>query len=445
MQLIELMELCTTLSNRVLDLENVKDAQALKIQKLKKRVKRLEKKRKSRTSQLKRRLFKVRIESSAENSLGDQKDASNQEWNDQDKEISLVQEDAETQGSAPVTTAGGVSVSTTEPSTPPLITTTLIKDEDLTIVQTLIKMRSVKSKEKSKEKRVSSTRLTRGVIMKEASETESRPIVPPQQQLDPKDKEKGITQEPEKPVKVKGKDQIALDEEVTQRLEAQMQAGFEEEERADYELAQRLQADEQGELPIAERSKLFVELMDKRKKHFAKLKAKEIKRKPPTQAQKRNQMCKYLKIWVLEGSRKKAESNGKEAVSKKRTEEEFDQESSKRQKTSESSELSKEPRYKEADELDDLVMLWSLVKEKFNSTEPTDDKERKIWLYDSCRVHNVSIEKGIDIYTLVENEYPLSKGTLTLMLVANLLVDQDNKMSRELLRKIFMQAERPRR
>ncbi|GJW41386.1 hypothetical protein Tco_0067231 [Tanacetum coccineum] len=41
----------------------------------------------------------------------------------------------------------------------------------------------------------------------------------------------------------------------------------------DYELAQRLQAEEQGELTIEERSKLFVELMDKRKKHFAKLRA----------------------------------------------------------------------------------------------------------------------------------------------------------------------------
>ncbi|GKG28297.1 hypothetical protein Tco_0406624, partial [Tanacetum coccineum] len=29
---------------------------------------------------------------------------------------------------------------------------------------------------------------------------------------------------------------------------------------------------------------------------------------------------------------------------------------------------------------DDLVMLWSLIKEKFNSTEPTDDKEREIWV-----------------------------------------------------------------
>ncbi|GJW18583.1 hypothetical protein Tco_0026019 [Tanacetum coccineum] len=117
---------------------------------------------------------------------------------------------------------------------------------------------------------------------------------------------------------------------------------------------------------------------------------------------------------------------------------------------------------------DDLVMLWSLVKEKFNSTEPIDDKEREIWvelkrlfepdtddelwklqnhihdvtwkLYDSCGVHHVSTKKGIYIYMPVEKEYPLSRGTLTLMLVVKLLVDQDNEMSRELLRKIFMQV-----
>nr|GEV01520.1 putative ribonuclease H-like domain-containing protein [Tanacetum cinerariifolium] len=75
---------------RVLNLENVKDAQALEIQKLKKRVKRLEKRRKSRTPQLKRRLFKVRIESSAQKSLGDQEDASDQGRNEQDEESSFV-------------------------------------------------------------------------------------------------------------------------------------------------------------------------------------------------------------------------------------------------------------------------------------------------------------------------------------------------------------------
>ncbi|GJV62159.1 hypothetical protein Tco_1468259 [Tanacetum coccineum] len=60
-------------------------------------------------------------------------------------------------------------------------------------------------------------------------------------------------------------------------------------------------------------------------------------------------------------------------------------------------------------------------------------------LYDSCGVHHVSTEKGIYIYMLIEKEYPLSRGTLTHMLVAKLLVEQDNEISRELLRKIFMQ------
>ncbi|GKA42563.1 retrovirus-related pol polyprotein from transposon TNT 1-94, partial [Tanacetum coccineum] len=59
---------------RVLALEKAKTAQDLKITTLKNRVKKLEKKRKARTPQLKRRLFKVRIESSADKSLGDQED-----------------------------------------------------------------------------------------------------------------------------------------------------------------------------------------------------------------------------------------------------------------------------------------------------------------------------------------------------------------------------------
>ncbi|GKC40974.1 hypothetical protein Tco_1053358 [Tanacetum coccineum] len=315
---------------------------------------------------------------------------------------------------------------------------------------------------------------------------------------------------------------------------------------ADYELATKLQAEEQGEISIEERSKLFVELMNERKKHFARLRAEEQRRKPLTKAQKRNQMSNYLKNMagytlqqlrgysfdeiktLFETTMRKVntfvpiESEVDRAVpelaarsSKRAAEEELDQESSKRQKTGESSELAKEPRDKEADELsqEELQQMmiivpeqgmnvealqtkypiidweiytegtrkyWkiirvgnhteSLVKEKFNSTEPTDDKEREIWvelkrlfkpdiddelwklqkhihdltwkLYDSCGVHHVSTEKGIDIYMLVEKEYPLSRGTLTLMLVAKLLVDQDNEMSRELLRKIFMQIQK---
>ncbi|GJR59953.1 hypothetical protein Tco_1502115 [Tanacetum coccineum] len=111
---------------------------------------------------------------------------------------------------------------------------------------------------------------------------------------------------------------------------------------------------------------------------------------------------------------------------------------------------------------DDLVKLWSLVQERFNSTEPTEDKEIEIWvelkrlfepdaddelwksqkhihditwrLYDTCGVHHVSTKDGMDIYMLVEREYPLSRGVLTQMLVAKLLVassycEQNNEMS----------------
>ncbi|GJY46441.1 hypothetical protein Tco_0435504 [Tanacetum coccineum] len=62
-----------------------------------------------------------------------------------------------------------------------------------------------------------------------------------------------------------------------------------------YELAARLQEEEQGELTIEEKSRLFMELMNKRKKHLTRLRAKEKRRKPPTKAQKRNTMSIYLK------------------------------------------------------------------------------------------------------------------------------------------------------
>ncbi|GJV47893.1 hypothetical protein Tco_1438105 [Tanacetum coccineum] len=59
---------------------------------------------------------------------------------------------------------------------------------------------------------------------------------------------------------------------------------------ADYELAARLQSQEQEELTIEEKSKLFIELMDKIKKNFARPRAEEQRRIPPTKAQKRYNM-----------------------------------------------------------------------------------------------------------------------------------------------------------
>ncbi|GJU20706.1 hypothetical protein Tco_1154048 [Tanacetum coccineum] len=196
-----------------------------------------------------------------------------------------------------------VSVATTIKSIPvsdvEVVTTASASVEipdELTLAQTLIKIKTAKPKP------VTTTATT---------VTSVRP------------RAKGIIfhdQEEQPKVPLKKKDQVALDEEMARNLEAQLEAELIEEERlamqkeeeanialieswdntqammeADFELAQRLQAEEQGEITIKERSRLFVELMNRRKKHFAKLRAKEIRRKPPTKAQKRNQMSTYLK------------------------------------------------------------------------------------------------------------------------------------------------------
>ncbi|GKA60527.1 ribonuclease H-like domain-containing protein [Tanacetum coccineum] len=139
----ELMAICTKLSNMVLALETSKTAQDLVIKMLKKKVKRLEKKLRARTLGMK--LFK--ISTSRRKSL--------------DKETNVEGDTVNVGGtvntattgvsaaSASVTTAG-VSISTAEPRTPPTTTTTAFEDDDLTIAQTLVKMRSQKDKEKGK-------------------------------------------------------------------------------------------------------------------------------------------------------------------------------------------------------------------------------------------------------------------------------------------------------
>ncbi|GKF01207.1 hypothetical protein Tco_0028130, partial [Tanacetum coccineum] len=104
---------------------------------------------------------------------------------------------------------------------------------------------------------------------------------------------------------------------------------------------------------------------------------------------------------------------------------------------------------------DDLEKLWKLVKERFNTTVPTNDKEKELWaelkrlfepddndilwklqrymhdplnwkLYDSCGVHHVTIERGHDIL-------------MTVMLSNKLQVEESSEMANELLRKSSLQ------
>ncbi|GJU21001.1 hypothetical protein Tco_1154343 [Tanacetum coccineum] len=305
----------TQKKHNVLDLEEVKTAQAKEIVSLKKRVKKLERKQRSRTSGLKR-LKKVgtysRVESSKDkDSLGHQEDASKQGRSAKvaEREVSIVD---------PVTTTGEVvttaNVRVTTISAP---TTTI---DEMTLAQTLIAIKAAKPKAITTAATTVTAAITRpkekGIVIQESKETTTTPSTKPS--ISSKDKGKGIMVED--PLLMKRKDQIKFDEEVARELEAKLKAEMEEEDRAarlkeeeanialieswentqamieaDYELAKSLQAQEQGELTIKEKSKLFVELMKKRKKHFAELRAQEKRNNPPTKAQKRNQMSTYLK------------------------------------------------------------------------------------------------------------------------------------------------------
>ncbi|GKB68272.1 hypothetical protein Tco_0929684 [Tanacetum coccineum] len=124
--------------------------------------------------------------------------------------------------------------------------------------------------------------------------------------------------EPEVPLK--RKDQIALDEQIARDIQAKLDAELLEEQKlarkqeekanialieswentqammeVDRLLAERLQLKEREELRDEEKAKLFMELMEKRRKHFAALRAQEKRNRPPTKAQKRTQMSTYLK------------------------------------------------------------------------------------------------------------------------------------------------------
>nr|GEW67731.1 hypothetical protein [Tanacetum cinerariifolium] len=224
--LLELMNICTKLSNRVLALEEAKTTKDKVITRLKSRVRRIEKKRKARTLQpMKRRLFKGRVETSTDKSLG--KDASKQGRNDdQTEELNLtngadIEVFVEDKGSGEKggSTTDQVStarpeVSATTPSTPPTITT-ILGDEDLTIAQTLIKTRSEKAKEK-------------GVAFRDVKEpprlTRSTITLQPLPTIDPKEKVIGVLveEEQEKLQKVKRKDQglaqIKSDANLAQRI-----------------------------------------------------------------------------------------------------------------------------------------------------------------------------------------------------------------------------------
>ncbi|GJU06938.1 hypothetical protein Tco_1123368 [Tanacetum coccineum] len=262
LKLNELMELCTNLQKKVLDLETSKTTQALEIESLKRRVKKLEKKQRSRTHKL-RRLYKVGlsakvVSSDDEATLGNQENASKQGRKiadiDADAEVTLIDE---TQG----------------------------RNYDLMFDIGVLDEQEVKV-----EKIKAAKPKVRGVMIQELSEfttTTTTPVASKPSQ----DKGKAKMIKSKEPLKKK--EQIRLNEELALKLQAkeeeQARLAREKAEKdkeaniswdnakamieGDRLLAERLQAREQEELTDEEKARLFVELLEKRKKHFVALRA----------------------------------------------------------------------------------------------------------------------------------------------------------------------------
>ncbi|GKE29140.1 hypothetical protein Tco_1444524 [Tanacetum coccineum] len=266
------MELCTNLQKKVLDLETSKTTQGLEIKSLKRRMKKLEKKKKSRTHKLKR-LYKGRkildIDANEDITL-------DSTHFDTDSDMFRVH-DLHGDEVFVETKERVVNAATTTTTT---ATTTIADEVEMTLAQTLIEIKSTKPRQK-------------GLLCKIQG------------------KAKMI--EPEKPLKKK--DQVLFDEQEAISLQAQFdeeaRVAREKEEanvvlvaqwndiqdkvKTDYELAQRLQQKEQEELTIKEKSKLFQQLLEKRRKLFIPKRVEQKRNRPPTKAQQRSRMCTYLK------------------------------------------------------------------------------------------------------------------------------------------------------
>ncbi|GKD93907.1 hypothetical protein Tco_1373744, partial [Tanacetum coccineum] len=255
LKLEELMALCTTLQNRVLDLEKTKTTQHNEIASLKRRVKKLEKKNRSRTHKLKR-LYKVgltaRVESfDNEESLGE--DASKQRRInaiDIDEEITLVSVqnvdeemfDVNVLDFEVINTVKLITdVTTVSAATTTIATITTV--DDITLAQALMEIKSTKPKEK-------------GVVIQELAYEEER-----------------LTREKAEKEKEANIALIKTWDDIQAKIDA------------DYQLAERMQAQEQEELSIEEKATLFQQPLEKRRKHFAAKRAKEKRNKPPTKAQ----------------------------------------------------------------------------------------------------------------------------------------------------------------
>ncbi|GKC95792.1 hypothetical protein Tco_1161234 [Tanacetum coccineum] len=414
------MDLCTKLSDRVLNLETTKTTQAKDIASLKKRVRKLERKRKSKTLGMKR-LFKVgrsaQVVSSEDEVIlvdetqGRYDDAQMFDIDVFNGEKVFVAEQSEKVVEEVVSIA--------EVSAAATITT-----EEITLAQALAELRSVKPKVMIQEPVQSTTTIAPSTIPKAKSITfrdpgksTTRPTLTPIP-LNIKDKGKAKMIKPEKPLKMK--EQIRLDEELAFKLQAK------EEEQA------RLARDKAEKVKEANISRDNVQAMTEADRLLAER----------LQAREQEELIDEEKARLF-----KAEAEMAQESSSKRAGEKLEQEVAKKQKMEDDKE--KEDLKNNCSEIA-LENQWKLVKAKHGNTRPEEGYERVLWgdlktmfehhvedliwrnlqgkkvllwrLYDSCGIHFVRFE-DMHVYMLVEKRYPLTPATIINMLNKKLQAD----------------------
>ncbi|GJX09250.1 retrovirus-related pol polyprotein from transposon TNT 1-94 [Tanacetum coccineum] len=434
LKLNELMELCTNLQQRLLDLETKKTTQANEIASFKRRVKKLEQKKRLRTYGLKR-LYKVgltaRVESSRdEEDLG--KDASKQGRRIHDidayEDITLVndQDDADM---FDVNTLTGDEVLVEQEVVAKDVN--LIVDE-VTFAQALAALKSVKPKVSAATTTTTATIPTprKGIVITELGTSKTATTIssqPSQEKV--QDKGKGILfNEEERLAREKDEANVALTEEWYD-IHAKVEAN--------YQLAQRLQAQDQEELTDEEKARLFVQFLEQRRKHFAAKRAEEKRNKPPTQAQQRKIMCTYLKN--IEGKKPKDLKNKSFDSIQKMFNKAFKSVNTfkKVDDVQETAEVDDDQEIANIKELMEIVpdkedvaiddIPLAIKPPSIGRLGNSVEIEDTVWrnqqdyrvldckLYDSYGVHSLRMQH-MHIYMLVEKRYPLTPATITDML-----------------------------
>ncbi|GJV44262.1 hypothetical protein Tco_1428798 [Tanacetum coccineum] len=420
----ELMVFCTTLSKKVesleTDLKQTKQIYGAAYTRLIKKVKKLEKTVKSSQARRRARI----VVSDDEDDLEDpSKQGRKIAAIDQDPGISLVQHDAEIQGryghdmefdfdfdaakevstakkdvstAEPVSTAGAavttasVAVSTASPTRNTRVSTA----DDITMAETLVYIRKSAAKDKGKGKMdESETVKTKTKLQQEQERLDFEAAVRLQAELDEE-----------------GRQRIARVHEAASSFNVEEWEDIQARVQADEELVQRLQAEEREKYTEAEQARMLAELINQRKS--------EIERAIPESTAGSSKRDAEEELAQESSKRQKTGESSVSAEEPKDKEEELSQERLQQmmiivleQGMNVEALQTKYPIidweiytkgarkywkiirvgnhtevYQFFDDMlkafdkEDLVKLWSLVKEKFNSTEPTEDKEREIWV-----------------------------------------------------------------